>query len=40
LQDGNSAEGKFAWHSAKVVNQDTFLIKSEDIFEEAYHQFK
>jgi hypothetical protein len=23
-----------------VVNQDTFLLKSEDIFEEAYHQFE
>jgi hypothetical protein len=40
LQDRNSAEGKFAWRSAKQVNQDTFHLQSGEVYKEAYHQFE
>ena len=40
MQDRNSAEGKFAWRSAKEVNQDTFPLKSKEVYKDAYRQFE
>jgi len=37
---GPSSQGNFQWRSTKVINQDTFPLKSKAVYKEAYRQFQ
>ena len=39
VRAGSSTEGNFVWRSAKEVNQDTFPIKSKEVYKQAYRLF-